>query len=137
MPQLQKFIGKYGTIEEGLLLTPDEVKILEDPLFETVAFNTAVKGSYYSASSINNTLTYILTHFKMTRRGEAAPRLDQQREHSSGASGGSASANKGSISDVSISDNTNVCDQCGEVLDADGLHTVDADNPIRTENTNA
>jgi hypothetical protein len=138
MPNKDKFINEYGEIKEGQLLTPEEVKIFEDPLFETVPFNTAVRGAYYSATSINNTLAYILTHFKMTRRGEAAPRLDQQRGQSaSSASSGSASGNKGSISDTNISDNTNVCAQCGEVLDADGMHTVDADNPIRTENTNA
>ena len=102
----RKFINKYGNIEEGQLLTNEEVAILEDPLFDTVPFNVAIKGAFYNSDNIQSVLLYILKYFTLTRRN--AP--------TSIAAAATAE---------SVIDDNNVCDQYGEVLD-----TVYKDNII-------
>jgi hypothetical protein len=69
--QKAKVIDSDGDIVEGQLLTPKEAEIFEDPLFDNVAFNVAVRGTYFSGQSIRNTLAYILTHYTITKRDVA------------------------------------------------------------------
>jgi hypothetical protein len=71
--QKAKVIDSDGKIVEGQLLTPGEAEIFEDELFDPVAFNVAVRGTYFSGQSIRNTLAYILMHYTMTKRVEPAP----------------------------------------------------------------
>jgi hypothetical protein len=97
----RKFINKYGSIEEGQLLSNEEADILKDPLFDTVPFNVAVKGTYFNSDTIQSTLLYILKHFTLTRRN--APT---------------------SLAAASVVNADSICDLCGEVLDADGCHVV-------------
>jgi len=65
---MAKFINENGDIKEGILLTDEEVSILEDPLFNTTAVNLTVRGPYIGSSSITGFLTYILQHFELRRR---------------------------------------------------------------------
>ena len=79
-PKKSKLIDSDGQIREGQLLTETEAAVFDDPMFDTLEFNTHVKGTYFTRASICYTLTYILTRYTMSLRHEVASSRDGQSE---------------------------------------------------------
>ena len=95
MPQTQtepkikksKIVDSDGQIREGQLLTETEAAVFDDPMFDSIEFNTHVKGTYFTSTSIRNALAYILTRYTMSLRHNsydrhevASSRVDQSEQ---------------------------------------------------------
>lgn len=66
-----KFVTKEGNIEEGYSLSDEELEILEDPIFKSTTFNTAIPGSFIPDRSIKAIIVYFIANFELRRRRDS------------------------------------------------------------------